>query len=247
MIFCTLKKKIITVTPKCDPKCLCTGLLQCKTCEAIFPGKKVRKKISICIRKYFIACFFYGSHEQILWRLKSGEIIPRPLPDGLIKHLRLDFHKADCGKVETGTRIGWWKAWRLPGNLLEEEFGIKFSVSSSSHTFLICTLYWVPKVEKPPQQALYGNHFILNSSYWLGHFREIPWICLILSWDIFLVVKYCFHFFMRFPHPQTEPALSGRHLGENTMNMHWHLSCDSISLWPCIGVLTNLEMAESNG
>lgn len=167
VISCTFLKKIITITLKCDQKCLCTGLLQCKTCEAIFPGKKKVRKISICIRKYFLACFIcYGSHEQIFWRLKTGgEITQVPYLMVFLKkkHLRLDFHKADCGKVKTGARIGWWKAWWLPGNLLEKEFGIKFSVSSFSHIILICTLHWVPKVEKPPQQTLYGNHFILNS------------------------------------------------------------------------------------
>ena len=34
--------------------------------------------------------------------LRLEEIIPSPLPGGLKKHLRLHFHKADCGKVETG-------------------------------------------------------------------------------------------------------------------------------------------------
>lgn len=38
-----------------------------------FLEKKKSKKISICIRKYFLACFIcYGSHEQIFWRLKTG-------------------------------------------------------------------------------------------------------------------------------------------------------------------------------
>lgn len=111
--FSVLFKKIITVTLKCDQKCLCTGLLQCKTCEVIFPGKKKVRKISICIRKYFLACFIcYGSHEQIFWRLKTGgEITQVPyLMVFLKKTLKTRFSQSRLWKSQN-----WSKDWLVKG------------------------------------------------------------------------------------------------------------------------------------